>query len=93
MRTINRIWPVLLAATFVTAVWMTPASAADQPATTAAQQTPAKAAKANPVPAQARHAKLATTLPHPRPAVVRLASRFYGPAIGYYFPLYLGVAY
>jgi len=67
--------------------------ATSAPVTTAPQQTTSKAAKADPIPARARRAKVATRLPHPRPAVIRLASRFYGPAIGYYFPLYLGIAY
>jgi len=93
MRTTKHIWPVLFAATFMAAVWTTTASAADQPLTTAPQQATSKAAKADPIPARARRAKVATRLPHPRPAVIRLASRFYGPAIGYYFPLYLGIAY
>ncbi len=97
MRSIERMRPVLLAAALVTGVWATAAGAAELPVTTATQPTcacpPAKAATAKPVSTKARHAKVAIRLPPPRSEPIRLASRLFGPAIGYYFPLYLGVAY
>lgn len=93
MRTVERIWPVLLAATFATAIWAAAAPAADLPGATAAR--PATTAVATPsktVPMTTRHAKVAVELPRHRPVTIRLASRFTGPLFGY-FPLYLGVAY
>jgi hypothetical protein len=94
MRAIKRIRPVLLAATFVTGIWATTALATELPVATASQPTcacpPAKAANAKP---RAKHAKFAVRLPRARSVPIRLASRLYGPAIAYYFPLYLGIAY
>ncbi len=93
MKRIERIRHVLLAATFVTGVWATTSVAAELPATTAAQPTcacpPGKAATVKPVSTKARQTKLAVR----RSAPIRLASRLYEPAIGRYFPLYLGIAY
>jgi hypothetical protein len=91
MKIKGRTWPVLLAATFVTAVWVTAAPAAEVSTTTAVH--PAKTAKAKPAAAHVRHAKRVAKRPQPRPVPFRLASRYFSPAFSRYFPLYLGIAY
>ncbi len=89
MRTIERIWPALLAATFVSSLWAAAAPAAElldtttaRPATTATATPPKPAPKAT-----TRFATHAPKLPLPRPASirletqpVRLASRLNEPA-------------
>jgi hypothetical protein len=97
MKTVGRIWPVLLAATFVTIMGAATTLAADGPKAATAQLTcpPAKTTagkRLSLVPTRAKQARLATRWSGLRSQPIRLASRFYVPTFGY-FPLYLGITY
>lgn len=94
MRTIERIWPGLLAATLATTIWTAAAPAAELATTTAARPaTTAVATSSKSVPAQLAPIRL-------EPTPIRLASRLeparecsVSPYCRGHFLLILGVAY
>jgi len=95
MKIVERTWHILLAATFLTAVWTATTLAADDRPNTAVAQpagpaTTAVAAPSKLVPTRTRLAKPARKSPRPQRELLRLASHQNCPGPQWYFSSYCG---